>query len=203
MTTVVAAGLAVRVAVTDRPTYLFLAWNLLLAWIPLLCSTTLRALDRRRALPAPLLVAGAAAWLLFVPNAPYLVTDFVHLRPRPPVPVVVDVALLAIAAAAGLLLALRSIVDVRAVLAARFGARAAELVVVATCVLTGVGIYVGRFRRWNSWDVVTRPRARAADLWSVLHDPGEVSLLVAVTAATALALLVTYVATRAISLRRA
>ena len=62
-------------------------WNLFLAWIPFWLALPIDALTeptgqppKSSALLAPLLTLGFF-WLLFFPNAPYLVTDFIHLHP--------------------------------------------------------------------------------------------------------------------------
>ena len=58
----------------------FLVWNLFLAWIPLVLAALIYRIAVRRGDPARLIVVPVAlVWLLFFPNAPYIVTDFVHL----------------------------------------------------------------------------------------------------------------------------
>ncbi len=120
--TVVAIGaLATRMALTGTPRYGFLAWNLFLAWLPYLAAvaaTLVAGTGRRGVLPLGTL------WLLFWPNAPYIVTDVVHLR-RPGVTVTwVEVTLIALFAATGLALGLASLVLMQRVVAARYGSTA-------------------------------------------------------------------------------
>lgn len=148
------------------PDLAFLAWNLLLAWVPWIAA---RAVARARSRAA----CGAAAlvWLAFLPNAPYLVTDLVHLRPRPPVPASYDVLLFASFALAGCALAWGSLETVHARLAGTIGRARAALAVAAVLLLTGFGVYLGRFERWNSWDLVARPRGLFADAAGALGDP--------------------------------
>lgn len=144
----------------------FLPWNLLLAWIPWLSA---QAIARWRARGA--LAALSAVWLLFLPNAPYLVTDLVHLRPRPPVPASYDVLLFASFALAGCALAWGAIELVHARVARAIGRARAAAAVAAVLLLTGFGVYLGRFGRWNSWDLLGRPRALLADAAGALGDP--------------------------------
>lgn len=144
----------------------FLPWNLGLAWVPWLAARGLARATSRAAL-VPL----AALWLLFLPNAPYLVTDLVHLRPRPPVPTSYDVLLLAAFALAGLALGWGAIEVVHARLAAALGRARAAGAVAGVLLLTGFGVYLGRFGRWNSWDVLARPSALLADALAALADP--------------------------------
>ncbi|HET8540824.1 MAG TPA: DUF1361 domain-containing protein [Anaeromyxobacter sp.] len=144
----------------------YLAWNLVLAWIPWLAA---RAVARARS--ALSCAAIGAVWLAFLPNAPYLVTDLVHLRPRPPVPTTFDVLLFASFALAGCALAWGSLDAVHARLARALGRARAAVAIAAVLLLTGFGVYLGRFERWNSWDLVARPRGVLADAAGALADP--------------------------------
>lgn len=136
------------------PRYLFLVWNLGLAWIPWLAARRVA-----EATSPPVLAFTGAAWLLFLPNAPYLVTDLLHLGPRPPVPLWFDVLLFSAFALAGCALGWASLEQVHRRLVRALGRRPAALVVVGVLFLTGFGVYLGRFLRWNSWDLLTEPLA--------------------------------------------
>src|SRR4051794_26818533 len=72
----------VRVSVTGVPNFLYLVWNLFLAWIPFVLALALYD-GRRRGWGGGRLLALGVAWLAFFPNAPYIVTDFVHLNRDP------------------------------------------------------------------------------------------------------------------------
>ncbi|HXU80074.1 MAG TPA: DUF1361 domain-containing protein [Polyangia bacterium] len=158
---------AARLGYTGRGTYLFLCWNLFLAWVPLGLSLALARLDAGRALTAAL----GAGWLAFFPNAPYLATDLVHLRERQPVPVWFDALLLLGFALTGLGLAFLSLVLVHRRVERRLGARKGWLFVAAVAGLTGLGVYLGRFLRWNSWDLLTRPAELVAEVARWLLAP--------------------------------
>ena len=159
----VAALLAVRLVVTGSPFGLFLPWNLFLAAVPLVASTTLVRLDERGASRWALVGLGAV-WLAFLPNTPYLLTDLVHLGDRPPVPFWYDLGMLLSGAGVGLLAGYVSLADVHGVLARRWGAAAGWAAATGTLFLSAFGIYLGRVLRWNSWDVITAPGALARDL---------------------------------------
>ncbi len=146
-----------------------LAFNLLLAWIPFLLSATLRALPRLR---GSLRAALLTLWLLFLPNAPYLLTDLVHLKHRPPIPHWYDIALFSMFSFAGLMLGAASMGHVYEQVARRLGGRAAWGMSLTVSALCGLGIYLGRVLRWSSWDAVTRPGALLADLAPRLLSPG-------------------------------
>lgn len=144
--------LAGRVWRSHHLTYAFLAWNLFLAVIPAVAGAfvlTARATAAR--------LMWAVVWLLFLPNAPYIVTDFVHLVPRPPIPLWYDVALLLSCAGTGLLLGYSSVADVQDAVTQRFGAASGWLIAIVALLLSGFGVYLGRFLRWNSWDPIANP----------------------------------------------
>ncbi len=138
-----------------------LLWNLFLASVPLVWSAAFRsAMVARR----PLLVGSCfVLWLLFFPNAPYLLTDLIHFRPRPPLPEWLLLAILLSCAGAGTLLGYFSLGEIHAAVERKRGRAMGWLVVSGSLLLCGFGIYVGRFLRWNSWDALTRP-------WSLLRS---------------------------------
>lgn len=189
------ALLGARVIWTGSFAYSFLVWNLALAWAPFGLSTLLERAHQRRA-RALLLAPIGAAWLLFLPNAPYLVTDFVHLRFRLDAPLWFDAVMLMAFAWAGMALGVASLRDVARVVrirAGRVGAIAAPAFVAATCALTGYGIYLGRFVRLNSWDVATRPGRTLAEVFAPFAHPLRLQPAWTVTAALGMLFLVVYV----------
>jgi uncharacterized membrane protein len=174
----------------------FLIWNLILAWIPLLLA--LLVYDRyRRGTPLLVLAPALAVWLLFLPNAPYIVTDFVHLSARSPAPLWLDGVELSAFAWTGMLLGFVSLYLVHAVARHRFGPAPSWVGVLGVLGLVGVGVYLGRVKRWNSWDLLTQPGARLTQLHAHLDDPASLSraaaISLAVTCLLAAAYLVFYV----------
>ncbi|NUP12686.1 MAG: DUF1361 domain-containing protein [Polyangiaceae bacterium] len=157
----------VRVLYAENRTYVFLPWNLFLAVIPLGASTALRLLHERSGRPATFRarmphVLLFAVWILFLPNAPYLVTDLFHLGTKPPVPLWFDLALLLSCAATGIALGFRSMGDVHEIVKTTWGRTVAWGFVVVVWFACAYGIYLGRFLRWNSWDVLHAPILRIA-----------------------------------------
>lgn len=164
--------------------YGFLVWNLVLAWVPF--ALALVAYDRARRVGVDAVVGGLAAlWLLFLPNAPYILTDFVHLRHGAKVPVWFDALMLSSFAWTALLLGLLSLYLMQAV-ARRVVSEAWTWVGVAGALtLASVGVYLGRYVRFNSWDAVTRPGRVAHVLGaSVLRAPEHPRMAVALVALT-------------------
>jgi uncharacterized membrane protein len=162
---------AFRVAYTRTLDNAGLVWNLLLAWIPLGLALLLYDRRVRRAGIATLTGIGLL-WLLFFPNAPYIVTDFRHLAGGTGEKKFwFDGVLIGTAAATGLLLGFVSLYLLQAIVRRRLGGRCAWLFVFATLGLGSCGVYLGRVLRWNSWDVFVRPGSLAADLARALVDP--------------------------------
>ncbi|QIL77796.1 DUF1361 domain-containing protein [Hymenobacter sp. HDW8] len=157
-----------RVFMTQELTFVFLLWNLFLALIPFGFSTMLGLAAgpvRRR-----LLLPTGAIWLLFFPNAPYILTDLFHLAPRPGVPYWYDLALILTCAWNGLMLAYASLIEMQGLVRRRMGAVVGWGFATAAIVLSSFGIYLGRYLRWNSWDVFTNPLTLFYDILNrVLH----------------------------------
>jgi uncharacterized membrane protein len=172
----------------------FLAWNLVLAVIPALAAARLAGADRSR---KPILVAlWGVVWLLFLPNAPYLITDLVHLQPRPPVPYWFDIGLFAAFAGAGVLAAFSSFGDVQQVATRHFGRWAGWAVVAVASFAAGFGIELGRMGRWNSWDVLTQPGDLFREILARVVDPWSHPRALAVAMLYGSVLLFGYVAVR-------
>lgn len=162
--------LAVRIDRVGHPAFVFLTWNLFLAWIPFLLSLCVAAVHGRGG-PRPLLWVFGAGWLLFLPNAPYILTDFIHLGRVSAAPLWFDAALIGTFAAAGLALGLGSLLVVHLVVEARAGSVVGWAVAMSSLVLSAIGIYLGRFLRFNSWDVVTDPHGLVPVVLQRLADP--------------------------------
>ncbi len=176
----VVAMICARVLYTGSPHYGGLVWNLVLAWIPL--AAALAVYDGfRRGTRRVWLAVGAAVWLAFFPNAPYIVTDLKHLRSWGGAPLWFDVVLLSAAAWAGLLLGFISLYLMQAVCRRVVGALNAWFAVFGVLAVSSFGIYLGRFRRWNSWDLLVQPHTLLADAWTRVADPVAHPRAVAVT----------------------
>ena len=169
--------------------FAFLSWNLILAAIPFFASV---AAERTRSFAAQ--TAVLLIWLVFLPNAPYILTDFIHLAPRPPIPLWFDLLLIASCAGTGLLLGYASTLIVHRVAADRFGTIAGWTLAIAAQLLSAFGIYLGRFLRWNSWEVVTNPMPLFADLANRLTSPMSYPRTFAVTALFGVMLTLGYIA---------
>jgi uncharacterized membrane protein len=181
--------LAARVTVDGQLTYSFLVWNLFLAGLPVLLAIGFETALRHRRIA----VASAAwiGWLLFFPNSPYLVTDLIHLREQPPTPLWFDALILVSAAVAGLLAGFVSLHLVQLAITSRWGRAWGWVVAITVLGLSGFGVYLGRFARYNTWDVLTRPRSLLYDVGAAV-SPTDNSRAVVVTALFSSFLMVTY-----------
>lgn len=162
----------VRFTLSGTTRYDFLMWNLFLAWLPLLFAWLLYARTPKGLFWSWPNFGLFAAWLIFLPNAFYLVTDFIHLRRTSQVDIIFDIILFSTYAFCGIILGLVALylVHIRAV--QRFGARAHYLPAVVL-LLCGFAIYLGRYLRWNSWDIITNPFGLLFDVSNSVIDPSN------------------------------
>jgi uncharacterized membrane protein len=151
--------------------YANLVWNLILAWVPYAFSILAASLHRLAPRWWWLLIIPAGIWLLFFPNAPYIVTDFLHLTPRQGVSLWYDILLLATFSFTGVFLTIASLRTMQALVKYYLGAIVSWLFVAFSLSLGGLGIYLGRFERWNSWDLLLHPRSVLADVAKRLVNP--------------------------------
>ena len=142
----------------------FYVWNLVLAWLPLVFALRVYQLTSVRQAQWWPLALCAVLWFFFFPNAPYLVTDFLHLKGRPPVPPWFDIVMMMSFAWTGLLLGYLSLLLMQETVRFRRGVFWGWVFAVAMLALGSFGIYLGRFARWNSWDVLVRPDGLVGDV---------------------------------------
>lgn len=193
-----ASGLQdVRADMTGAPAFAFLHWNLFLAWVPYVVALALVALNRVRA-PGWVLVVPGVVWLLFLPNAPYILTDFIHLGTIPGAPMWFDALLIGAFAGTGLLLGMASLLLVHDVVGSRLGSVAGWALAIGSLALSSLGIYLGRFPRFNSWDVLTNPEGLVGIVLYRLGDPLGNPFLLSFAAAMTAGLVMSYLLTWAL-----
>ena len=162
--------IAARIVWTRDFTYASLVWNLFLAWLPLAFALLAREESHARVRKWRFLAFGSA-WLLFFPNAPYIFTDVVHLTTYFYRHFWIDMVLVLLCALTGLVLGFVSLFLMQGVVRRLFGNAASWLFVFAVAGLSGFGIYLGRFLRFNSWDVIWKPVALSREIGTWAANP--------------------------------
>lgn len=169
---------AARVKYTDSLRYLSLVWNLFLAWIPFGFAYFAYTLPWKRVLLLYIVIPICAIlWLLFFPNAPYILTDLKHLaKVSKDVPLWYDVIMLIWFSWTGLLLGIISLYFMHEIVRRAFGSAAGWIFVVVVSSLSSFGVYLGRFLRLSSWDVLQKPSEFAVCILGWVISP-SLSLL--------------------------
>ena len=162
----------VRAEFSGSGRYGFLIWNLFLAWIPFMISYFTYTVTLRRKWIYLVIPVAAFFWLIFFPNAPYILTDFQHLAYNTgELPVWYDVMLLIWFAFTGLLLGMVSLFLMQEIIRREFGRWVGWTFVAAVAGLSSAGVYMGRFLRWNSWDMLRDPTGIALYSFQRAQDP--------------------------------
>jgi len=120
-----------------------------------------------------MLVPVLGSWILFFPNAPYILTDLFHLRVNTKVPIWYDLVLILSFAWTGLLYGLISLFDIERILGVFIHKKIVTIISVFLLFVSGFGIYIGRFLRWNSWDILQAPGALLNDVADRFLNPAS------------------------------
>ena len=165
-----AVGLEVfRIILSGHRNYSYFIWNLFLAWIPYALSMYLPVsfhVVRSRVLVWTLLII----WFLFWPNSPYILTDFLHLKEKQNIPLWFDLCLILSFSWTGLMLGFISLIEIQNLVRKRSGRTVAWIFASFTILTGSLGIYIGRYVRLNSWDVVANPLRVFTDIFSHFED---------------------------------
>ena len=169
----VCIGLVIaRVAYSDTGRHLGLIWNLFLAWIPFMLAYLAHAVSWRRVSLYLIIPAVAFLWLIFFPNAPYMLTDLQDLARRASdAPLWYDVIIVVWCSWTGMLLGVISLYLMQDIILRAFGRAPAWIFVFAISALSSFGIYIGRFVRLNSWDILQNPAETAQEIMGIVIDP--------------------------------
>ena len=157
-----------RILYSGSIRYIFLGWNIFLAWIPYILSSYFIVYKHREKWKQLFLFA---SWLLFFPNALYIVTDLVHLEESTNVPLWYDAILLFASSFIGLIMAFISLQKVEYYLRDLLSKRTVNFIIPVILFIGSFGVYLGRFQRWNSWDVIHNPLALAMDILDRFISP--------------------------------
>ena len=141
----------------------YLLFNLILAWIPLGWAYVVFRMSQQKSRNHSLYVACCVLWLLFLPNAPYLFTDLVHLFGKSLPYYWSDMMKILLFAMAGMGAGMLSLRLMHSLVENRFGRKLGWVFVAVAAGLCSVGVGLGRFNRWNSWDILKDPKGIIKD----------------------------------------
>jgi uncharacterized membrane protein len=159
-----------RMLYAENIKLIFLIWNLFLAWIPFYTSTKLLDMNSRNKFKFYTILT---ICILFLPNAIYLVTDLIHLKPRLGVPFWYDVVILFSFSVMGLIYSTASFIHLERILRNIMKQKWALISLFVLALISGYGVYMGRVLRWNSWDALVNPLSVALDCGHKLLNPLE------------------------------
>ena len=162
--------LVVRIKITQNLFLLFLGWNLILAYIPMGIALFLYKYPQLFAKLWFRLLC-TLGWILFFPNAPYVITDFIHLKHSHGAWILLDFSVLFLFASSALLLGLYSMQLLYHFYRIRYGPRILDILLIKVCLLSGYGVYLGRVVRLNSWDAFTRPGYTVVEVMQNVVSP--------------------------------
>jgi uncharacterized membrane protein len=164
------ALVVIRIGYSHDTTFIFMPWNLFLAYLPYqllrICKPIIDRSGSRTAFSVLFCV-----WILFIPNAFYMITDLFHLYQREKVPLWFDLVLLMSYAWNGLILGFLSIRQMEKMLGTLYRRIPEGLFVGAMMFLNAFGVYLGRYLRFNSWDIVSDPFKLFVEIGAMLANP--------------------------------
>ncbi len=166
----IALLISFRIFYSGSGRFVFLSWNIFLAWIPYILSCYFEFYRKKEKWKQLVLFA---SWLLFFPNALYIVTDLVHLQDENNMPWWFDAVLVFASSFIGIVMAFISLRKAELYLKTYFGKGLVAASVAGILFIGSFGVYLGRFQRWNSWDVVNDPLALSVDIISKIINPVE------------------------------
>ena len=161
-------ALMVRIKLNKSFFYLFLVWNVFLAIIP---YTITMYLNTKTNINKYKLGFWFLVWLAFLPNAPYIVTDLIHIRVGNDSLLWLDILVVLSFVLTGLLLFYLSIFDMQRLIISKFKRLPITTITLSVIFLCGFGVYLGRFLRYNSWEIISNPQVLISDVFHILLSP--------------------------------
>jgi uncharacterized membrane protein len=150
---------------TTSSVYMF--WNIFLAFVPFFISSVLLVSTNKNNIIKPFFIIGFILWFLFLPNAPYVMTDFIHLGRIRAVPIMYDIFFFFSSAYVSLLMGLYSLHHIEKILLLKFSKKVINIIIPVIILFASFGIYLGRFLRFNSWDLFTSHSSLLATIWDI------------------------------------
>lgn len=160
--------LMIRMKLNQSFFFLFLIWNLFLAVIPFAITTYLLSIPKHNKYS---LFLWFGVWLLFLPNAPYIITDLLHLKKGSNHLLWLDILVVTSFAFNGLMLFFFSLLDMKEILGSYLNKKFLNLIYITILFLSGFGVYLGRFLRYNSWEIIQNPVRLLNDISTIILHP--------------------------------
>lgn len=156
-----------RVFLFETYSFIYLFWNIFLAFVPFFISSLLILNTKKEDIFRPIFIIGFILWFLFLPNAPYVLTDFIHLGRIHGVPVMYDIFVIFSSAWVSLLMGLYSINHIEKIILLKFSKRIVNIIIPTIILFASFGIYLGRYFRFNSWDLFTGYSSLFSTIWDI------------------------------------
>lgn len=156
--------LTTRILTSESLRFTFLYWNLFLAFIPLPLAWILHKRISRYGWWHWKQALLTVAWVGFLPNSFYLITDLIHLRPNYEADFLFDITMLTSFIVAGLVYGYASVYLVHSQLLLRFRERSVYSILAILFLAVSFAICLGRYTRWNTWDILLQPAGLLFDV---------------------------------------
>ena len=163
--------LLARTVATGNTRFSFMAWNLVLSLLALLASVAF--VYAWHGHHTWLKMATFVAWLFLLPNTFYMLTDFVHVQDSGDINMLFDIVLIGLFAMNGFLHGLISLLLVQKSLLTKLSRRAGAISITSILIASSFAVDMGRYLRWNSWDILLNPNALLFDISNTLLNPNN------------------------------
>jgi len=161
-----------RIVLFGSFSFSYMIWNIALAFVPFLISSILLIYTTKENIIKPFFIIGFILWFFFLPNAPYVITDFIHLGRVHAVPVMYDIFLLFASGFVSLIMGLYSLSHMEKILLLKFSNKVTNIIIFFTIFFTSFGIYLGRYLRFNSWDLFISQNSLFTSVWRIFTQSG-------------------------------
>lgn len=162
-----------RIIIWDKDSFVYILWNIFLAFVPFIISSFLLFYYKEKKVNHILLIMGMFLWLIFIPNAPYIITDFVHLGEIRFIPILFDILLIFSSATLGLILGANSMFHIEQIFNLKYSKTKTSIIMMIIILLISFGLYLGRFLRFNSWDIFVNHTSLIKNVWNIFSDPSS------------------------------
>ena len=157
-----------RIIIWGKLSFFYILWNVILAFIPFIISSYLLLFFKEGKLNKLTFIVGIFLWIIFIPNAPYIITDFIHIGITRSVPILYDILLVFSSASVGLILGFHSLFHIEQIIKSKLKKRNANIIISLILVMISFGIYLGRFLRFNSWDIFINHTSLIKNIWKII-----------------------------------